>query len=62
MYMVMKGFPLTGMRLNEVYTREEWDILGLASLVLRNADIRTKKLKQGLLDAVEAIANKEYWC
>ena len=36
--------------------------MGLASLVLRNADIRTKKLTQGLLDAVEGIANKEFWC
>jgi hypothetical protein len=61
-YMVMRGFPLTGMRLNEVYTREEWDILGLASLVLRNEKTQIKYLKQGLLDAVEAIANKEYWC
>ena len=61
-YVVVKDFPLTGMRLNEVYTREEWDVLGLASLVLRNEEIRNKYLKQGLLDAVEAIANKEYWC
>ena len=61
-YVVEKGYPLTGMRLNEVYPREEWDILGLASLVLRNEETQIKYLKQGLLDAVEAIANKEYWC
>ena len=60
-YEVLANFPLTRMRMNEVYTRGEWELLGFASLVARNKTYQPRYLTQGLLDAVEGIANKEYW-
>ena len=62
-YMVLEGSPLTRQSLDEVFTRNEWEVISLATWLLRGGgkEERKRRLTPKLVEAVATLLNKDLW-
>ena len=62
-YMVLEGSPLTRLSLDEVFTRNEWEVISLATWLLRGGkkEERERRLTPELVEVVAKLLNKDLW-